>query len=467
MGIAVAAGTQYENAIKKLFPRGAYWDKQFADPDSDVSLFVKAKLDELISFRGRISDLQDESRAETTDELIADWERVLLGKVTYGKTLEERRLFLVSKEINKPSRAELQKTAELYGLTIIDITFPYRPAFFGHAFCNTSFLGGPVCFSAPLVTASWDIKKFWNLFTAGHSVQQFGVTRFGLERLAWLPADRLRYYLGKTIRAASAGFFKTGVQRLFPSPACKIRPVVESRLRAASAGFARFGVNRLVCSPVPAARRIAARRVREGSAGFTRTGIDRLMYTSTREIQKAVRGRLRSVSAGFARCGQGRLMPMPFYETGVLLQTRFRSVSFRAVKFGLSRLAHYNGGFSAFLVRDDAWLFSGFVKTAIQTSGVISRTDALIVNAISGDSGFPRKFGIALTREIILRSGLLPEFDGYFTRLLIRENKFFPRLEKAFINHLAREKKLFCDFERAVQNRLPANQIPYFDYQGA
>jgi hypothetical protein len=41
-----------------------------------------------------MSGLQDESRIETTKELIADWERVLLGKTTYGKTLEERRLLL-------------------------------------------------------------------------------------------------------------------------------------------------------------------------------------------------------------------------------------------------------------------------------------------------------------------------------------------------------------------------------------
>jgi hypothetical protein len=40
-----------------------------------------------------MSGLQDESRIETAGELIADWERVLLGEATFGKTLPERRLF--------------------------------------------------------------------------------------------------------------------------------------------------------------------------------------------------------------------------------------------------------------------------------------------------------------------------------------------------------------------------------------
>jgi hypothetical protein len=218
MGITLdtASRAQYESAIRKLFPQGDYWDEQFADTESDVSIFAKAKLDELVRFRDRMSDLLDESRIETTDELIADWERVLLGDVTYGKTLTERRLFLKLKEDNGLNRIELQKIADVYGLTILSITFPYGPAFFGHARFNTSFLGGPAAFSALLITAFWDRKKFWNLFTADHAIQQFGTMRFGRDRLAWFPIGRLYYYLGKAMRAASMGLFKLGTQRLFP-----------------------------------------------------------------------------------------------------------------------------------------------------------------------------------------------------------------------------------------------------------
>jgi hypothetical protein len=182
VGIAAAGRERYESARKKLFPRGDYWDEQFADPESDVSLFVKAKAGELINFRGRMSALQDESRIETTSGLIADWERVLLGEVTYGKTPEERRLLLKSKKDTRLNRTELQKTANMYGLSTAGVSFPYRPAFFGHACFNTSFLGGPVAFSVLLITAGWDRRKFHTLF----SEQQF-IMRFGLDRLAWSP----------------------------------------------------------------------------------------------------------------------------------------------------------------------------------------------------------------------------------------------------------------------------------------
>jgi len=42
MGMTVARKEQYEAAVRKLFPQGEYWDKQFANPQSDISLFVQA-----------------------------------------------------------------------------------------------------------------------------------------------------------------------------------------------------------------------------------------------------------------------------------------------------------------------------------------------------------------------------------------------------------------------------------------
>jgi uncharacterized protein YmfQ (DUF2313 family) len=80
MGVITSSRERYERVIKKLFLQGDYWDKQFADRESDVSLSVRANPDELIRFRSRMSKLSEESRIETTEELIADWERVLLEK---------------------------------------------------------------------------------------------------------------------------------------------------------------------------------------------------------------------------------------------------------------------------------------------------------------------------------------------------------------------------------------------------
>jgi hypothetical protein len=144
MGVATAE--DYAAALRKLFPQGDYWDTQFADPASDVSLFCHAKAAELIRFRARMNALQAESVIETTQECIADWERVLLGQVTTGLDVEQRRLWLLSNRDIQPTRVELQKIAGRYGLSITEITFPYTPAFFGFARFNQRICG-PIGFS--------------------------------------------------------------------------------------------------------------------------------------------------------------------------------------------------------------------------------------------------------------------------------------------------------------------------------
>jgi hypothetical protein len=150
------------------------------------------------------------------------------------------------------------------------------------------------------------------------------------------------------------------------------------------------------------------------------------MYTPAYAIRRAVHDGLRTASAGFARCGQNRLMPLPLYEIGKLLENQFRAVSFGAVKFGLSRLALYCGGFSRSLVSGETGLFSRFVKAVLQISGIVPRTDAQMVDAVTRDSGFLPRFDTSLIRELVLKAALLPEFDGCFMRRLIQENKFFP-----------------------------------------
>jgi len=160
MGIIVASSMQYENAIKKLFPQGAYWEEQFADPKSDVSLFVRAKIDELIRFRGRMSNLYYESRTETCKELIEDWERVLLNKLNIGKTRPERQELLLLKGNDNLNFAMLQNLAEVYGFNIVDIFF-YRPAFFGFSCFGINRIASP---------AFWQVIIFY-VDTCGSSDQ--------------------------------------------------------------------------------------------------------------------------------------------------------------------------------------------------------------------------------------------------------------------------------------------------------
>jgi len=84
MGIGPASELRYETAVRKLFPKGAYWDGQLSDPESDASLFARAKAAGLFRFRGRMTDLYREGWIETALETLGDWERVLLGAPNPG-----------------------------------------------------------------------------------------------------------------------------------------------------------------------------------------------------------------------------------------------------------------------------------------------------------------------------------------------------------------------------------------------
>ncbi|MDR0628849.1 MAG: YmfQ family protein [Treponema sp.] len=147
--MGVATVEEYARAVQTLFPQGEYWDTQFGDPESDANLFCQAKGAELMRFKERMGALQSESVIETTHELIADWERVLLGHGTSGLELEQRRALLTENRDVRPTRVELQKIAAGYGLSLTDITFPYKPAFLGFSRFNQRICG-PIGFSVLL-----------------------------------------------------------------------------------------------------------------------------------------------------------------------------------------------------------------------------------------------------------------------------------------------------------------------------
>jgi hypothetical protein len=148
MGLAIASRAQYENAIKKLFPQGDYWDEQFADPTSDVSLFCQAKAEEMFRFRGRMANLQSESVVSTAEETLADWERVLKGTITTGLEPDDRRALLMAQDDEKINLSSIQIIGKIYGWDITKITFPLRPAFFGFSHFGHDRIAGPAAFSA-------------------------------------------------------------------------------------------------------------------------------------------------------------------------------------------------------------------------------------------------------------------------------------------------------------------------------
>jgi hypothetical protein len=143
MGIAAADGTVYEAAVRNLFPQGDYWDRQFADTESDVSLFCKAKVFEIIRFRSRMAALLEESNPATAEEMLEEWERVLLGSVFTGLDVSQRRLSLLTKQTETFSRKQLHDIALSFGYTITDIRLPYLPSFFGFSRFGIGRFGTP------------------------------------------------------------------------------------------------------------------------------------------------------------------------------------------------------------------------------------------------------------------------------------------------------------------------------------
>ena len=147
MGINVAAEENYSAAIRQLFPKGEYWEKQFAKPRSDINLFCLAKTKEIIYFRTRMRDLLAESDSGTSTETIDDWERVLIGHMNTQLTLFERRETLRAQRVSSVNRLFISDIAKSYGLKVIDIIFPYKSSFFGFSRFGFSMFSCPAFFS--------------------------------------------------------------------------------------------------------------------------------------------------------------------------------------------------------------------------------------------------------------------------------------------------------------------------------
>jgi uncharacterized protein YmfQ (DUF2313 family) len=81
MGITSAPEEQYAASVRALFPRGAYWDRQFAGSESDCALFCAAQAAGIARFRRRMADLFRECDWRTAAETLGDWERVVLGRM--------------------------------------------------------------------------------------------------------------------------------------------------------------------------------------------------------------------------------------------------------------------------------------------------------------------------------------------------------------------------------------------------
>jgi hypothetical protein len=151
MGITAASPARYEKALRKLFPRGEYWDAMFADPQSDVSLFCKAKTEELTRFRNRAGALLEEGFAETAGYL------------------------------QKPaciSKREIRRIGIAYDVLVFDITFPLRSSAF------------PLIHSYPAGELLDSAKNIVETMLAG---ARFGSAQFGKDRPAFVSKEYAEY----------------------------------------------------------------------------------------------------------------------------------------------------------------------------------------------------------------------------------------------------------------------------------
>jgi uncharacterized phage protein gp47/JayE/uncharacterized protein YmfQ (DUF2313 family) len=229
-------------------PRGEYWDAQFSDPASDAALFAKAKSVELVRFRQRMAALLDESKPETTTALIAGWERVLLGETFPSFDIQRRRLQLSSKNKARLNRAEIERTAARFGLSIKDVSIPYRPGFFGCAKFAWDRLGGFAAFSIVCVSSQVaDVQtRHWPEIKADLEKRRFARTRFAHDRLAYFPQHKTRDLVYRAIRRGCFGYGKFAHNRLVPFPLEQARALAVERLRDGRFTRVSFGQRRLV-----------------------------------------------------------------------------------------------------------------------------------------------------------------------------------------------------------------------------
>jgi uncharacterized protein YmfQ (DUF2313 family) len=154
MGMKIQTPEQYEASLRKLFPRGPYWDRQFADSESDCALFCRAKLEEFLRFRNRMGDLQDESMVQSASETLDDWERVLTGAVSPGLATDQRRILLLAAKAGNVTISVIKEIGQMYGITVTGIQLPFRSAFFGFSRFGTDHLAGPASFSTVFIEAA-------------------------------------------------------------------------------------------------------------------------------------------------------------------------------------------------------------------------------------------------------------------------------------------------------------------------
>ena len=143
--MTVHSADEYATALRKLLPRGDFWDKQLVDPESDTSLWCDSKAAELARFRSREAALLDEAFAATTTELIDNWEKVNgIDNATLEFSVRKELLMVQARK--KIDRVALGEICAMYKASLDLCLLPYSPAFYGRSRFNHR-IAGPSAFA--------------------------------------------------------------------------------------------------------------------------------------------------------------------------------------------------------------------------------------------------------------------------------------------------------------------------------
>lgn len=146
---------EYEAALRRMLPRGAYWDNLLSATDGDLRNVLAVKAEWIVRFRRRMADLLLEAYPISTSELIASWERVYLEVINDDKPLEERRAAVEARraQVVSVSNSSAYRVAECYGASI-RIEFPYRVGCFGFATFGQTRIGSQAVLSVIFIFVS-------------------------------------------------------------------------------------------------------------------------------------------------------------------------------------------------------------------------------------------------------------------------------------------------------------------------
>lgn len=150
----VSTKETYLQALKKLFPRGSYWDEQFENPDSDVLNLLELKAEELLEFRKKMAYLLDESTPYTAEDTFDHWEELFTGTVNSDLGMEERKELVFSQRSTNVSTESLKTIARMYGVEITRLYFPFRPGIMGHSRFGIDRMGSPAVLSVIVIEVS-------------------------------------------------------------------------------------------------------------------------------------------------------------------------------------------------------------------------------------------------------------------------------------------------------------------------